>query len=261
MALDKLTIILLFYNEEGWIGKTIDSLAGQSISDFSLILIDNNSNDASTEEAARHMASLGSRARIISCLQAGKIHALAAGLAEVETSLVATCDADTYYPPDYVKRIFELFAANENAAAVMAMDLYAPAQSVESQRRIEKIIRKSRVFSAKCHAGGYAQAFRTEILRRVGGFDVRRWPYVLEDHEIIARVMQYGSSIYCPKHYCFPAPRREHGKSTSWTRAERLMYRYLPVSRIDWFFYSFLGPRLASRNALSLALQSKSWLD
>jgi glycosyltransferase involved in cell wall biosynthesis len=254
-----LTIILPFFNEQGWIGRTIDSLVAQSDDRFRLLLIDNGSTDGSVAEAAAHIAIMGDRARIISCPTPGKIHALAAGIAQVETPLVATCDADTIYPPDYVKHIITLFGRHDRAAAVMAIDLYAPVDDSRSRRRIAFIMRKGRRFATKCHAGGYAQAFRTAALRAGGGFDTGRWPYVLEDHEIVHRIMLYGRVIYHPDHVCFPSNRRVSRDSVSWSKAERLLYRYLPGKALNWYFYRFLGHRLAARNSMGVALREKDW--
>ncbi|WP_313807374.1 glycosyltransferase family 2 protein [Sphingobium sp.] len=256
---ERLTIVLPFFNEQGWIGRTIDSLAAQSDRRFRLLLIDNGSTDHGAAEAATHAAQLGSLATILPCPTPGKIHAMATGLAAVETPLVAICDADTLYPSDYVKRIIALFDRHPDAAAVMAIDLYAPPLSPESMRRAAFILGKSRRFPGKCHAGGYAQAFRTAALRAAGGFDSGRWPYVLEDHEIVHRVMRHGRTLYDADHICFPSDRRTSRKSVSWTRAERLLYRYIPSQALDWYFYRFLGRRLAARNSMGIALRAKDW--
>ncbi|PJG45960.1 glycosyl transferase [Sphingobium sp. LB126] len=254
-----LTIILPFFNEKGWIGTTIDSLAAQSDPRFRLLLIDNGSTDAGADEARTHAFPLEERATILPCPTPGKIHAMAHGLDHVTTPLVAICDADTRYPPDYVRRIIELFENHDDAAAVMAIDLYAPETNSQSRERIAFILRKSRRFAGKCHAGGYAQAFRADALRAAGGFDVKRWPYVLEDHEIVHRVMAHGRAVYHPSHVCFPSDRRASRTAVSWTRGERLLYRYTPRAAMNWYFYRFLGRRLAARNSMGIALRRKDW--
>jgi len=228
---------------------------------FKLVLIDNGSTDGGAAEARLHAAPLGDRAILIDCSIPGKTNAMAAGLDQVSTPLVAICDADTMYPPDYVAHIFELFDKHSDAAAVMALDLYAPPDSVLSRKRIEFLMKKTKRFPGKCHAGGYAQAFRTKALCDAGGFDPARWPFVLEDHEIVHRVMFHGRVVYDPTHVCFPSDRRIRRNSTSWTRAERLLYRYVPSSALDWYFYSFLAPRLADRNCLTVVLRHKDWLS
>lgn len=255
----QLTIILPFFDEAGWIGRTVASLVGQRDQRFRLVLVDNGSTDGSAAEAQVNAAPLGSRATLLACATPGKTAALAAGMALVDTPLVATCDADTFYPPDYVGRVIALFSADPAAAAVMAIDLYASEHDPRSRARIMHVIGKSVRFASKCHAGGFAQAYRSDLLRRSGGFDAARWPYVLEDHEVAHRVMRFGPARYDPAHICFPSVRRTERKGVHWTGFERFLYRHLPASRLDWFFYDFLGPRLARRGAHGPALRHKSW--
>lgn len=254
-----LTIIIPFFNEEGWIGKTVASLASQCDQRFQLLLVDNGSTDGGVIEARIAGASLGDRCQIKSCDIPGKTHAMQHGLAMVETPYVAICDADTLYPESYTEHVITLFEAHPQAAAVMAIDLYSTPTSVAAQKRTAFVLRKSHRFASKCHAGGYAQSFRTEALRAAGGFSTEIWPYVLEDHEVIHRVHRHGASIYHADHYCFPSERRTSRDSVSWNRLERLMYRYMPHIAMDWFLYSFLAARFTKRKTMAAALREKQW--
>ncbi|MBP7337716.1 glycosyltransferase family 2 protein [Niveispirillum sp.] len=256
-----ITILLPFFNEEGWIGATIDSLTGQSDRRFHLLLLDNGSTDGGRAEALRHLASLPDAitSSIMDVTTPGKVNALAAGLAQVDTPFVAICDADTLYPAGYIGRCLSLFAAYPDAVATMAVDLYDPVGTQAAYRRIRKVVGKARMFRDRCHAGGYAQAFRTDALRQAGGFDLKRWPFVLEDHEIVHRIHRLGRSVYDPGHYCHPSPRRADRRRVTWTRLERLIYRCAPRRLMDWFFYDFLWRRLERRNAFSVALREKNW--
>lgn len=255
-----LTILLPFFNEEGWIGMTIDSLAAQTDRRFRLLLLDNGSTDQGAAEAQRHLASLPDiEVDIQPAPIPGKVNALAAGLSRVDTPYVAICDADTRYPTGYVAQCLALFSGQPNVAAVMAIDLYDPPGSEAGLRRTHRIMSKAHRYRNQCHAGGYAQAYRTDALRAAGGFDMARWPFVLEDHEIVHRVMRMGKVVYDPGHYCFPSQRRANRGSVSWTWAERLLYRFMSPARMDWFFYDFLWHRLERRNAYSVALRAKDW--
>ncbi|MDG5493763.1 glycosyltransferase family 2 protein [Niveispirillum sp. BGYR6] len=255
-----ITILLPFFNEEGWIGATIDSLIAQHDQRFHLILLDNASTDGGRAEAERHLAGWDAgMSRIVPVAIPGKTNALTAGLSLVTTPYVAICDADTHYPPCYVANCLKLFAGRADATAVMAIDLYDPADSAAAKKRMNRILGKARRHRDRCHAGGYAQAFRTDALRAVGGFDTQRWPFVLEDHEVIHRVHRLGISLYDASHYCHPSPRRGDRRCVSWTRFERLLYRFLPRSRMDWFFYEFLWRRLEHRRAFAAALREKNW--
>jgi glycosyltransferase involved in cell wall biosynthesis len=254
------TVLLPFFNEHGWIGATLDSLARQTDRRFRLLLLDNGSSDDSRTEVRSHLAAhpgLAADLRTVSV--PGKVNALAAGLAEVATPYVAVCDADTRYPPDYIARSLSLFAARPEAAAVMAIDLYAPSDAPESKWRIRRILDKCRHRPSCCHAGGCAQVYRTRSLKAAGGFDAARWPFILEDHEIAYRLLKTGPIVYDADFYCFPAPRRRNHRNVNWSWYERWVYRHTPMSRMDWFFYDFLRRRLERRGAYATILRKRDW--
>jgi glycosyltransferase involved in cell wall biosynthesis len=255
----ELTILLPYYNERGWLGPTIDSLVAQTDQSFRLILIDNASSDGSELESQRHAAPLGARVRHLMVEEPGKTQALAAAQRLVDTPLLAVCDADTIYPPGYVACIRRLFGEDPAVATVLALDLYAPAGSAKSLRRANFILGKAQRRPGHCHAGAYAQAFRSAAFFAAGGFDPRRWPYLMEDHEIVHQVLRFGRARYAKEHFCFPADRRKNRSSAGWNRFERLVYRLVPREDLNWFFYTFLARRLAARRSLAPALRHRDW--
>jgi hypothetical protein len=95
----------------------------------------------------------------------------------------------------------------------------------------QHILRKAKSRPRHCHAGAYAQAFRSRAFMAVGGYDPVRWPYLMEDHEIVHLLMRFGSVSYAADHYCFPSDRRRDrsGAGTGPTKrcpaAERLAAR------------------------------------
>ncbi|WP_340266054.1 glycosyltransferase family 2 protein [Sphingobium mellinum] len=258
-----LTIIIPYYNERDYLAATLRSLGCQSCRDFCLILVDNASTDGSAEIARTVMADYPDIATQFlhnSC--PGQLPTLEHGLAAVTTAFVASCDADTIYPPHYVATCLDLFQCHDGSrpvAGVMAIDLYSPAGSSAAKRRIAKIMRKSRIFSSQCHAGGYAHAYRTDLLRRSGGFESRGWPYLLYDHEVYERVRVHGEIRYSPNHYCFPSERRSDRRSVSWNWLERTVYRFTPGPFKNWFFYQFLAKRLAHRGLVQVKLRDRDF--
>ncbi|MFK5047657.1 hypothetical protein ACI4CD_28530, partial [Klebsiella pneumoniae] len=87
----------------------------------------------------------------------------------------------------------------------MAIDLYDPDGTELATKRKQQVLGAARLLPRKCHAGSYAQAYRMDAYRRCGGFDPAIWPYVLEDHEIMARLMRTGPSVYHADHWCHPS--------------------------------------------------------
>lgn len=251
-----ITLVLPYYNEAEYIEATLSSLASQSDRRFRLVLVDNGSTDESAgiaRDACRAMPDI--EALFLEEREPGKIHALVAGIAEVETPLVGTMDADTIYPSDYVARTLELFSERPNSSCVLAFGFTGR----KHERARSQLF--AWMFPRKCHTGGYGQNFRLEALRHAGAFDPARWPYVLEDHEIIHRVVRCGPIAYGAGFHCLPSNRRADRSACSWTLLERVMYKLMPGFLMDWFFYRFLARRFRLRGLGNVQLRDKSWAN
>lgn len=258
----KLSIIVPYYNERDYLPATLESLGCQTDHDFCLILVDNGSADDSTDLARSVMQRFPDiETHFLSSSPPGQLPTLEHGLTRVTTDYVASCDADTIYPPHYVENCIAMFEGGQGkpVVGVMAVDLYSPLQSEASTRRIQKIMRKARIFRSQCHAGGYAQVYRTDVLRAAGGFQSPQWPYLLYDHELYQRIRKSGVIKYSPNHYCFPSDRRTDRQSVGWTWLERTIYRFTPSFGKDWFFYSFLAPRFARRGLVQVKLRERNF--
>jgi glycosyltransferase involved in cell wall biosynthesis len=247
------TVLLPFHNEREFLARTLASLAAQSCP-FDLVLIDNGSTDGSAEIARDALQGLQCDARIVSEPHPGKVAALAAGLSLVESLFVATCDADTYYPPDYLAEAERLMLKGGHVGA----GAYFVARDAGPARRGAEAVHvcaAAKFLPRQCHAGGAGHVFRTSSLRAAGGFDVGRWNCILEDHEIVHRVLKHGSFGYSPFFWAAPSPRERNRASTRWSLQERIVYHLTSSFVSEWFFYRFLEPRLRRRHLTSEKLR------
>ena len=164
------SVVLPYYNETAYLRPTLNSLFTQEFRGFHLILVDNASTDGSAEVAKSIAADHPDIETVhLHEPRPGKIHALQCGLARVETPFVSFCDADTFYPPHYLRRCDEIFAsADKDLAAVMAMDLPADHEGQAARRKRAKVMAVSRLLPKQTHTGGFGQSFRTDILRKAG---------------------------------------------------------------------------------------------
>ena len=182
--------IVPYYNEAHMIERCLTSLARQTALPF-VVLVDNGSTDNGRTVAESFCAANG--LRFISLIEAspGKVAALAAGLAATSSHFVATCDADTYYPPEYLM-LAEQLLTSKKAVAAGAMLVTNPQARLQSG--LEKLHWRFAAFLApwQCHTGGAGQVFLTQALREAGGFDTAKWNFVLEDHEVIGRIGLLG---------------------------------------------------------------------
>lgn len=249
------SVLLPFFNERDYLRDTVASLAVQSKPPF-LILIDNGSTDGSADVAVAVAREYGVPHVLVHEPRPGKVAALAAGLPFVATAYVATCDADTWYPPHYLAAGQALIERGGRGGAG-AYFVSRRARFLERAAGAFLIRCVARLFPGQCHAGGAGQVFRAATLRRAGGFDPARWNLVLEDHEVIHRLLRHGSMGYGAALWCAPAPRKRDRASVRWTVAERLCYLAMGARAGDWFFYDYLARRLNRRKLSSDRLRER----
>jgi biofilm PGA synthesis N-glycosyltransferase PgaC len=108
-----ITVLIAAYNEEACIALTIESIRRQDYhADIHVIVVNDGSTDG-TSAAARACAARIPHLRVIDlAANGGKAHALNIGLAEVETALVVTLDADSVLCRDAIRHIVERYIAD-----------------------------------------------------------------------------------------------------------------------------------------------------
>ena len=254
MTAPSISLVLPYFNEESFLAATLASIGAQVDRDFELILIDNGSTDDSVQVARAACEVMGDVPVVWLYEDSpGKSRALRTGVAAARGGIVATLDADTIYPPEYVSRVRGAFAGRQVAAA-LAFGRPAGEGRATHKQRLE-----ARLWPGKCHTGGFGQAFRRDLLDAAGGFDFERWPFVLEDHEIIHRIARLGRLAYSADHVCHPSDRRTDRSGCNWRLWERVQYKLLPAFAMERFFYGYLADRFARRGLSNLRLRDKTW--
>ena len=101
-----LSIIVPAFNEEDYIMECLESLRGQTVQRFELIVVDNNSTDKTSEIAAKYTDKL-----LLESIQ-GYHNAVKCGMENATGDLVTVCDADSFYESDWVETIYRIFDDN-----------------------------------------------------------------------------------------------------------------------------------------------------
>ena len=255
------SVVIPYYNERDYLPATLASLLAQRERPFRLILVDNGSSDGSAEIARQALTdAAGVDVIHLQETEPGQAAALECGLRAAETEFTAICDADTRYAENYLERAGEVFKdGGPDVVAVLATALYGDPDCADSRRRRLKMRIVPYLLRNQCHAGGYAQTFRTEALKRAGGYSRAIWPHLRKDHELIHRVLKEGRIVHDPNLWCFANARRDVAAQSRWTLSERVLYHLTPFQAKDWFFYTFLGPRMAARKMDELRLRERPW--
>lgn len=99
----KIGILVPVYNAEATLPECLESLAAQTLGDFTAAMVDDGSTDA-TPDILRDFAARDPRFRVVFRPHEGLISALNAGLAALDTPLVARLDADDVAHPERLER-------------------------------------------------------------------------------------------------------------------------------------------------------------
>jgi glycosyltransferase involved in cell wall biosynthesis len=114
----RVTAIIGSYESAATLGRAIDSLLAQTVSDLELIVIDDGSTDASAE-IARRAAERDPRVRPIALERnVGIARSLNAALRDTRAPVVAVQDADDHSAPERLERQLALLDARPDVAVV-----------------------------------------------------------------------------------------------------------------------------------------------
>jgi cellulose synthase/poly-beta-1,6-N-acetylglucosamine synthase-like glycosyltransferase len=103
------TVLIPAHNEEGDIVQTVTSVLTSDFSPLSVIVIDDGSTDKTGALLDEHFGS-DSRVRIIHQVNRGKSAALNRAMAEADTEILVTIDADTEIEPDAISKLVRHFS-------------------------------------------------------------------------------------------------------------------------------------------------------
>jgi len=115
----KYSIVIPCYNEEKFIGATLESLNNQTYKGLTeIIVVDNNCSD-STSDIAKSFG-----AKVIKEKIPGVCHARQAGTIASSGEIVISTDADTIYAPGWLDKVDNEFSKSKNIVAVSGPCIY-----------------------------------------------------------------------------------------------------------------------------------------
>ena len=192
-----ISVVIPAHDEEKTIHIALDSLGKQTTkTPFEVIVVDN----ASTDRTAEVARALG--ARVVSEPQKGVHFARRAGVAAARGSIIASTDAETAVPQDWLERIEEFFAADQTTVA-----LGGPYTSYDADTwglrfffnvvliagfRIDFVMNGFRHYLAASN-----MAFRRWAYDKVGGYHTTH--FLGEDVDLSKRLNTVGRVLYIRK--------------------------------------------------------------
>ena len=217
-----ISIVVPAYNEEDYIEQTLKSILSQNIilkySDyFECIVVDNESTDKTSQIAKQYC-------QVISAPR-GLLNARDAGIRTAVGDIIVLCDADTYYPPNWLNLILRHFHSAE-VVGVHGPLLYSGATL---PMRIAIVWATYLPHQRRMFLGGNS-AFRRNVYFKIGGFDlaIDQTDRVLVAYEAELhfgdKLRQLGKVIYDINTPCFTSS-RSHGSAVT-IETERKLTRY-----------------------------------
>ncbi len=168
----ELTIVIPVYNRAGIVGRTLESVQRQTLRPLRVVLVDNNSTDA-TPEVLRawkeHAEGPGLEIILIDESRAGAAAARARGLREVTTPYTMFFDSDDLMAPSHAARALK--ALKQTGADIVGWDVDFISHRGKPERR--RFYESDTLWHTLMHGSMATQRYaaRTDLFRRAGNWD------------------------------------------------------------------------------------------
>lgn len=189
------TVMMPCWNKEPYVAQAIDSVLSLNYPDLELIVVEDKSDDNTLSEIKKTIAKYPNRdiKLIVHKKNLGKGHSMNEALKIARGTYIVNFDADSIVEKDALLKLLPEF--KENVAAVLpAMKVYKPKNLLQKMQWYEYILNlfykeiMSRINCVHVAPGPFS-IYKTDILRKVGGFDASQNPRNLtEDLEIALRL-------------------------------------------------------------------------
>lgn len=169
---EPVSIVVIAYNEQRYLPRTLASLAGQTTRSFEVIVVDSNSTDG-TEAAARRFASELPEFRYLKLPQArGPAYGRNRGAEVAANNRLLFLDADTVLEPDFLAETTAELAAHGTDVATCRLRIIE--KSIPARLGVAFLNTAMRILAPVYSSAYGACLFSTrQVHQAVGGFDER----------------------------------------------------------------------------------------
>ena len=193
-----ISVIIPAYNVEAYLARCLDSVCGQSYKDLEIIIIDDGSVDK-TPEICDEYARRDGRIRVLHKKNAGVSAARNDALDLTSGDMIAFADADDYFEPDMIER---LYAAITGYDADMAVCGYYEEYNdrVEERGRTDTVVfGNHEAYEDYFKMGGcIGSGCWNKLIRAAALKDIRYKAYAMgEDVEFLCRVLDNCDKVVC----------------------------------------------------------------
>jgi cellulose synthase/poly-beta-1,6-N-acetylglucosamine synthase-like glycosyltransferase len=192
------SVIVPAYNEERWIGKTIEALLESDYPNLEIIVVDDGSEDRTFEIASQY------RKRGVTVLRkenGGKASAINYGLLYAKGEIIFVVDADSLVSKNAISLMTTCFRDKRvvgvagNIRVVNRVNWLTGNQALEYVTQINLLRRATASLGVVQVMPGPLSAFRREVLTGLGKYDRDT---VTEDFDITLKLLKTGGIIQAP---------------------------------------------------------------
>lgn len=187
-----LSVVMPVYNALPFLDAAVESILGQSFTDFEFVILDDGSTDGSFERL-QQWASKDPRIRLVRVdKNLGPVRSSQRVAQAATAPIVARMDADDISCPDRLRQQIEVLNANPQAGVVGSLgDLIdskgRQVRGPEQWRMFRKL------FIPFCHG---AMMYRRAVFEQVGGY--RQQCVLWEDQDLVARMSAISDVLVIP---------------------------------------------------------------
>ena len=218
-------IIICAFNEQNWIGRTIDLIKATKV-EAEIIVVNDGSTDKTADVLAKYFINF-KNLRIINQKNSGKAGALNTALRYAKGEYFGVFDADSVANKKALKLMLPYFTDDKIGAVISPIKVYDPKNVIEKMQRLEYIfssfIRRLMSSVNTLHiTHGVLTLFRTDVLIKLKGFDDKHNKNLTEDLEIALRLRKNHYQILLCE------------ENVNYTRVPRT-FKSLWLQRVRWF--------------------------
>jgi glycosyltransferase involved in cell wall biosynthesis len=199
----RVSVVVPLYDKRPYVERCLHSICSQAFEDFEILVVNDGSTDGSAELVQAYR---DDRIRLINQSNAGPGAARNRGLAEAKGEYIAFLDADDVWLPQYLANSFDSLEGSE-AACTSCCYIEDPSgidiQQFWRKRNIpEGLFRATAGMNPQLfvHSVAYMHPcstfFRTEVLRKLGGFYDRDRCLYAEDAFLCVQLLLNYSVIF-----------------------------------------------------------------
>lgn len=197
----KISVVIPAYNEEKYIGRTLESLKKQTYKPYEIIVIDNNSEDK-TGKIAKSMG-----AKVVFEKEKSIGAARKRGFQETKGDIIASTDADTILSPNWLSRIALTFLSDPKIIALGGPYQFDSPKNRFIVKIFEKIwVMTDRILNFGNNVPGVNMAVKKEAYIKAGGFKKNHYYY--EDLDLSLRLKKIGRVVFLKNFYVTTSYRR-----------------------------------------------------